>query len=66
MRTLPESVIVETTEYLALQSKFSVVYNDALVLRQNLDETKISLCTLRSSHLKTIEQMEVTKEVHSI
>lgn len=58
IRQLPESIIVETTEFKCLQSKFSVVYNDNLQLRTTLDETKQHLYTMRTNHLKHIEQME--------
>lgn len=59
IRQLPESIIVETTEFKCLQSKFSVVYNDNLQLRTTLDDTKQHLYTMRTNHLKHIEQMEV-------
>jgi E3 ubiquitin-protein ligase BRE1 len=59
IRQLPESVIVETAEYKCLQSKFSVIYNDTLQLRATLDETRNQLFTMRTNHLKHIEQMEV-------
>ncbi|CAL8081685.1 unnamed protein product [Orchesella dallaii] len=58
IRQLPESIIVETTEFKCLQSKFSVVYNDNSQLRSTLDETKQHLYTMRTNHLKHIEQME--------
>lgn len=61
IRQLPESVIVETIEYKCLQSKFSVIYNDTLQLRATLDETRNQLFTMRTTHLKHIEQMEVSK-----
>jgi len=56
---IPESIIMETTEYKSLQSKFSVVYNDSLTVRQAFEETKNQLNALRNSHLKTTEHLEV-------
>lgn len=58
IRQLPESVIVETTEYKCLQSKFSVIYNHSIELRTILDEAKQTIYTMRTTHLKHIEQME--------
>jgi len=60
IRTLPETVVVETTEFKCLQAKFSMVYNDTQQLRSTLDETKQHLYTVRTHHLKQIEQMEVS------
>jgi len=65
IRQLPESVIVETTEYKCLQSKFSVIYNDTLQLRANLDETRNQLFTMRTNHLKHIEHMEVKSSLRN-
>ena len=58
LRTLPDSVIMETTEYKSLQSKFSLVYNDSLEMRQTLESTENKLSKVGSCHLRTTEQME--------
>ncbi|XP_050714768.1 E3 ubiquitin-protein ligase Bre1-like isoform X3 [Eriocheir sinensis] len=58
LRQLPESVIVETTEYKCLQSQFSVLYNDSMQLKTQLEETRHQLQTSKNAHLRQIEQME--------
>lgn len=61
LRQLPESVIVETTEYKCLQSQFSVLYNDSMQLKTQLEETRHQLQTSKNAHLRQIEQMEVSE-----
>jgi len=56
---LPESVIVETTEYKCLQSQFSVLYNESMQIKTQLDETRTMLTSGKNMHLRQIEQMEV-------
>ncbi|KAG0703014.1 E3 ubiquitin-protein ligase Bre1 [Chionoecetes opilio] len=58
LRQLPESIIVETTEYKCLQSQFSVLYNDSMQLKTQLEETRHQLQTSKNAHLRQIEQME--------
>ncbi|CAB0010548.1 unnamed protein product [Nesidiocoris tenuis] len=58
IRQLPESVIVETTEYKCLQSQFSVLYNESMQLKTQLDEVRHQLQTSKNSHLRQIEMME--------
>ncbi|KAG7175432.1 E3 ubiquitin-protein ligase Bre1-like 1 [Homarus americanus] len=58
LRQLPESVIVETTEYKCLQSQFSVLYNDSMQLKTQLEETRHQLQNSKNAHLRQIEQME--------
>ena len=38
--TLPEYVVVETTEHKCLQSQFSVLYNEAMQLKTQLEENR--------------------------
>jgi len=59
IRQLPESVIVETTEYKCLQSQFSVLYNESMQLKTQLDEARQQLQTSKNAHLRHIEMMEV-------
>lgn len=59
IRQLPESVIVETTEYKCLQSQFSVLYNESMQLKTQLDEARQQLQTSKNAHLRNIEMMEV-------
>jgi len=56
---LPESVIVETTEYKCLQSQFSVLYNESMQIKTQLDENRTMLTNSKNTHLRQIEQMEV-------
>ncbi|KAL4223065.1 E3 ubiquitin-protein ligase BRE1A [Mactra antiquata] len=58
LQHLPESVIVETTEYKCLQSQFSVLYNESLQMKTQLDESKNLVLTNKNAHLRQIEQME--------
>lgn len=58
IQQLPESVIVETTEYKCLQSQFSVLYNESMQLKTQLEESRNTLQTSKNCHLRQIEQME--------
>ncbi|XP_031623300.1 E3 ubiquitin-protein ligase Bre1-like [Contarinia nasturtii] len=58
IRQLPESIIVETTEYKCLQSQFSVLYNESMQIKTMLDETRNQLQTSKNQHLRQIETME--------
>ncbi|XP_058803986.1 E3 ubiquitin-protein ligase Bre1 isoform X3 [Phymastichus coffea] len=58
IRQLPESVIVETTEYKCLQSQFSVLYNESMQLKTQLDEARQQLQSSKNAHLRHIEMME--------
>lgn len=59
IRQLPESVVVETTEYKCLQSQFSVLYNECMQLKTQLEETRHALHNSKNNHLRQIEIMEV-------
>lgn len=58
IRQLPESVIVETTEYKCLQSQFSVLYNESMQIKTLMDESRNQLQTSKNQHLRQIEMME--------
>lgn len=58
IRQLPESVIVETTEYKCLQSQFSVLYNESMQIKTMLDETRNQLQSSKTEHLRQIEILE--------
>ncbi|KAL0272152.1 UNVERIFIED_CONTAM: hypothetical protein PYX00_005230 [Menopon gallinae] len=58
IRQLPESVVVETTEYKCLQSQFSVLYNECMQLKTQLEETRHALHNSKNNHLRQIEIME--------
>ncbi|KAL5017336.1 hypothetical protein ScPMuIL_006925 [Solemya velum] len=55
---LPESVIQETTEYKCLQSQFSVLYNESMQIKTQLEDIRSLLQTNKNTHLRQIEQME--------
>merc|ERR1719245_171018 len=58
LSTLPEHVVVETTEHKCLQSQFSVLYNEAMQLKTQLEEARNQLQTVKNAHMRQIEQME--------
>lgn len=53
----------ETAEYRCLQSQFSVLYNESLVLKAQLDETRARLNTTRAARLRQLDHMEVIATV---
>ncbi|ESO00725.1 hypothetical protein HELRODRAFT_192589 [Helobdella robusta] len=59
LATLPESVITETTEYKCLQSQFSVLYNESVQMRAQLEECRNLFSASKNAHLRQIEQMEL-------
>jgi E3 ubiquitin-protein ligase BRE1 len=58
MRHLPESVIVETTEYKILQSQFSVLYNESMQINTMLDEARAQLAKSKTEYQRYIEYLE--------
>ncbi|KAK6192014.1 hypothetical protein SNE40_003570 [Patella caerulea] len=58
LQHLPENVIIDTTEYKCMQSQFSVLYNEYLQMKTQLEETKGVLTSNKNTHLRQIEQME--------
>merc|ERR1711971_1310035 len=58
LSTLPEHVVVETTEHKCLQSQFSVLYNEATQLKTQLEEARNQLQMVKNAHMRQIEQME--------
>lgn len=60
LRQLPESIIVETTEYKCLQSHFSVLYNEFMLMRNQLLESTGLLQNSKNTHLRQMEGMEVS------
>merc|ERR1711936_1221079 len=58
LSTLPEHVVVETTEHKCLQSQFSVLYNEAMQLKTQLEEARGQLQLVKNAHMRQIEQME--------
>lgn len=58
MACLPETVVRETSEYKSLQSRFSVLFNESMQLKNQLEEARQQLTTAKNIHLRQIEQME--------
>ncbi|KAF3693868.1 E3 ubiquitin-protein ligase BRE1A [Channa argus] len=56
--TRAEGMVKETAEYRCLQSQFSVLYNESLILKGQLDETRTRLNTTRTARLRQLEHME--------
>uniref|UniRef100_A0A3B4AZ94 E3 ubiquitin protein ligase n=1 Tax=Periophthalmus magnuspinnatus TaxID=409849 RepID=A0A3B4AZ94_9GOBI len=56
--TRAEGVVKDTSEYRCLQSQFSVLYNESLTLKAQLDETRTRLNTTRTARLRQLEHME--------
>lgn len=50
----------ETPEYRCMQSQFSVLYNESLQLKAQLDEARTLLHGTRSTHQRQVELIEVT------
>lgn len=63
LRNIPEEVVKETLEYKCLQSQFSLLYNESLGVKTQLDEARALLLTAKNAHLRQIEHMEVTSRV---
>lgn len=55
-----EGMVKETSDYRCLQSQFSVLYNESLILKAQLDETRARLNTTRTARLRQLEHMEVS------
>ncbi|KAI1888223.1 hypothetical protein AGOR_G00182800, partial [Albula goreensis] len=51
-------VVRDSSEYRCLQSQFSVLYNESLVLKAQLDETRARLNTTRTARLRQLDHME--------
>lgn len=58
LQCLPDSVIQESAEYKSLQSHFSVLFNESMQLKTQLEETRTQLTNAKNTHLRQIEHME--------
>ncbi|RNA44393.1 E3 ubiquitin- ligase Bre1 isoform X2 [Brachionus plicatilis] len=58
LKMIPESVVEQTSEYRMLQTKYSIIVNDNVKLKQALDETRNLLEFSRCSFQRQLEQME--------
>ena len=55
LATLPEHVIIDSTEYKCLQSQFSVLYNESMQMRTQLEQVRGLLHQSKTQHLRQIE-----------
>ncbi|XP_063046757.1 E3 ubiquitin-protein ligase BRE1A isoform X2 [Engraulis encrasicolus] len=53
-----EGVVRDSAEYRCLQSQFSVLYNESLILKAQLDEIRARLNTTRTARLRQLDHME--------
>lgn len=58
LQCIPDVVIRESAEYKSLQSHFSVLYNDSVQLKTQVEELNGQLSAQTAAHLRQIEQME--------
>ncbi|KAG8534612.1 hypothetical protein GDO81_019009 [Engystomops pustulosus] len=58
LRTLPEEAVRNTQDFRCLQSQFSLLYNESLQVKTQLDEARALLLSTKNSHLRQIERME--------
>jgi E3 ubiquitin-protein ligase BRE1 len=58
LKSIPTSEIEQSIEYKHLQTKYSVIVNDNVKMKQALDETRNLLEITRSTFQRQIEQME--------
>ncbi|KAG8433449.1 hypothetical protein GDO86_017649 [Hymenochirus boettgeri] len=58
LRTLPEEAVRNTQDFRCLQSQFSLLYNESLQVKTQLDEARALLLSNKNSHLRQIERME--------
>ncbi|XP_043942573.1 E3 ubiquitin-protein ligase BRE1B [Protopterus annectens] len=54
----PEIMVKETGEFKCLQAQFSLLYNESLQVKTQLDEARALLMTTKNAHLRHIEHME--------
>lgn len=54
-----EATIISSSEYQALKSQFSLLFNESVQLKTLVDESRALLQQTRNAQLRQIEQMEV-------
>ncbi|XP_062896300.1 E3 ubiquitin-protein ligase BRE1A-like [Mobula hypostoma] len=57
LRSRASEVVRETPDFRCLQSQFSVLYNESLQVKAQLDEARSLLLATRSTHHRQIQQM---------
>uniref|UniRef100_A0A803TPL5 E3 ubiquitin protein ligase n=1 Tax=Anolis carolinensis TaxID=28377 RepID=A0A803TPL5_ANOCA len=58
LRRAVEEVVKDTPEYRCMQSQFSVLYNESLQLKSQLDEARTLLHGTRGTHQRQVELIE--------
>ena len=58
LQCIPPDTVKETAEYKCLQSHFSVLYNESMQLKSQLDDNRNTLQASKNNHLRQIEHME--------
>ncbi|XP_027204596.2 E3 ubiquitin-protein ligase Bre1 [Dermatophagoides pteronyssinus] len=58
LQCLPDSVIKDSAEFKSLQSHFSVLFNESMTLKTQLEECRQQLSAAKNVHMRQIEQME--------
>ncbi|OON18284.1 protein kinase domain protein [Opisthorchis viverrini] len=61
LRETSESQVLESPQYASLKAQFNILYNEAVQLRGQLEESRSTLQSIRHSHLKHIAEMELNE-----
>uniref|UniRef100_A0A8C7Y5P4 E3 ubiquitin protein ligase n=1 Tax=Oryzias sinensis TaxID=183150 RepID=A0A8C7Y5P4_9TELE len=67
LRNIPEEVVKETLEYKCLQSQFSLLYNESLGVKTQLDEARALLLTAKNAHLlyRRTDELSLQKKLRT-
>ncbi|XP_043533793.1 E3 ubiquitin-protein ligase BRE1A [Chiloscyllium plagiosum] len=60
LKSLANEMVKDSPEFRCLQSQFSVLYNESLQLKAQMDDARSLLFTTRTTHQRQVEQMEVS------
>ncbi|VDP82875.1 unnamed protein product [Echinostoma caproni] len=61
LKQVSENQILESPQYMSIKAQFTILYNEAIQLRNQLEEARTMLTNNRHSHLKHIEEMEANE-----
>ncbi|THD22905.1 Ribosomal protein S6 kinase beta-1 [Fasciola hepatica] len=61
LKQVSESQILESPQYMSMKAQFNILYNEAMQLRNQLEDARTMLTNNRHSHLKHIEEMEANE-----
>lgn len=59
LNDIPDEVIEETTEYKCLQSQFSVLHNETILIKDQIEEYHSHIQTLNATFVNKMEMTEV-------